>query len=199
MQRAKRLADHHRLFRPRTPGRGDRSLPDRIERLNPVLQRAFRMVDGDAARAQARRAEQAVMVGEALGPLHGVPTALKEHLPAKGLGWHDLLTVKKSIAVRDFIEAERLRAAGAILMGSTVAGLTALEFGDSDRQPLNPWDTGRATGDSSGGSASAAASAMAPMTIAIDGLGSTRLPGCSAAWWASIPPAAACPRSTSAR
>ena len=65
------------------------------------------------------------------------------------LGWHDLLTVKKSIAIRDSIEAGRLRAAGAILMGSTVAGLTANEFGDSDRQPLNPSDTGRATGDSS--------------------------------------------------
>src|SRR5690606_8829171 len=65
----------------------------RIERFNPVL-KAFKHVDVEGAREQARRAEQAVMRGEPLGPLHGVPTSVKEHIavqsmPVMGLGQPD--------------------------------------------------------------------------------------------------------------
>ena len=152
----------------------------RIEDLNPQLH-AFRQVDGDGARAQAKRAEAAVMAGEPLPPLHGIPVAMKEFVAVKGLSWRDLSlpndgVPRDIIAPRDSLEAERMRTAGAVIIGPTVAGLVAREFGDSDRMPLNPWNTERVCGDSSSGSACAAASAMTPFTIAGDGLGSTRLP-----------------------
>jgi aspartyl-tRNA(Asn)/glutamyl-tRNA(Gln) amidotransferase subunit A len=147
----------------------------RIEGLNLELH-PFRQVDADGARVQARKAEAAVMAGDPLGPLHGVPLGLKEFLPIKGLTWMDLLARKHREAPWDGLEAERMRAAGAIIVGPTVAGAVAQEFGDSDRMPLNPWDTARVCGDSSSGSAGAVASAMTPVCIAADGLGSTRLP-----------------------
>ena len=152
----------------------------RIADLNPQLH-AFRQVDVDGARAQARRAEAAVMAGEPLAPLHGIPVAMKEFVAVEGLSWRDLSlpndgVPRDIVAPRDSLEPERLRAAGAVIMGPTVAGLVAREFGNSDRMPLNPWNTERVCGDSSSGSACAAASAMTPFTIAGDGLGSTRLP-----------------------
>jgi aspartyl-tRNA(Asn)/glutamyl-tRNA(Gln) amidotransferase subunit A len=147
----------------------------RIETLNPQLH-AIRDVDADGAREQARACEAAVTTGAPLGPLHGVPVVSKEFLPIKGRQWWDMRVPGHTTAERDSVEIERLRKAGAVIVGPTVAGLVAREFGDSDRMPLNPWDTSRVCGDSSSGSACAVASAMTPIAIAGDGLGSTRLP-----------------------
>ena len=148
---------------------------DRIEALDQVVH-TFRAVDVDGARRRAAELERSTRAREQPGPLHGIPVAVKEHLPVQGSPWHDLRTGQRTISTHDCIEVQRLRAAGAIVLGSTVAGLTPLEFGASHDQPLNPWDLRRVPGDSSGGTASAVAAGLAPIGLAVDGRGSTRLP-----------------------
>ena len=147
----------------------------RIQALNPVVH-AFRAVDVDGARRQATDLARSSRRGEPAGPLCGIPVAVKEHLPVQGSPWHDLRTGQRALSAHDCIEVQRLRVAGAIVLGSTVAGLTPLEFGASHDQPLNPWDLRRVPGDSSGGTASAVAAGLAPIGLAVDGRGSTRLP-----------------------
>ena len=114
-----------------------------------------------------------MLAGRSLGPLDGIPIAFKEHIPARGVMWHNLATGQKTVAERDSIEAGRLRAAGAIITGSLVAGGADLSLSED---PRNPWDLERVAGISSPGSAIASAAALVPLTIAADGLGSTRLP-----------------------
>ena len=147
---------------------------DRIDALNPLLN-AFADVDHADVLAQARAAEKAVMTGASLGPLHGIPVATKLPLAIKDKPWSDLTAGKTVIAERDSVEIERLRDAGAILLGPTSAGINLTN--DPDYQPIrNPWNTDRTCGISSGGSACAVGAGMAPVAIGGDGYGSTRLP-----------------------
>ena len=145
----------------------------RIEALDPQLN-AFHEIDHDGAREQARWAEQAILRGEALGPLLGIPVATKLPLAIKGLPWADLSAGGLVRAEQDSVEIERLRGAGAIILGPTAAGIAAPGL---DARPIrNPWDVSRTCGISSGGSACSIAAGMVPLSIGGDGYGSTRLP-----------------------
>jgi len=153
---------------------------DRIERANPGLN-AYCVVTAEAARDQARAAETALMRGDRLGPLHGVPYSVKDLVITRGIRTaFGSRIYERNIPDEDAPVVERLRAAGAILMGKT----TTPEFGwkGTTDSPLtgisrNPWDPTKTPGGSSGGAAAAVAAGLAPLAVGTDGGGSIRIPG----------------------
>jgi aspartyl-tRNA(Asn)/glutamyl-tRNA(Gln) amidotransferase subunit A len=150
----------------------------RIEEHDGTL-KAFRHVDHDGAREQAKAAESATQRGDDLGPLHGVPIAVKEHISVAGLPV--LIPGAGDKRARfDDLGVARLREAGAVIVGTnTMMGTQAPAPGEFnwDAEARNPWDPTRVPGWSSAGGAAAAAAALLPLTIGSDGGGSTRLPG----------------------
>ena len=91
----------------------------RIDAVNPAIN-AFCFVYAEEAMAESKRAEAALDVGRPLGPLHGVPVALKDSTPIKGKTTTSGSRVFEHwVADRDSVIVERLRAAGAIILGKT--------------------------------------------------------------------------------
>lgn len=152
---------------------------DRAERSQPILN-AFVTLDGERAMAAAWEAEAQVMGGDPLGPLHGVPLAVKDLVPTAGLRTtYGSLIFKDHVPDRDAEAVARLKRAGAILFGKT----TTPEFGQQPltQSPLhgrtrNAWSATRTSGGSSGGAAVAVAAGIGPIGVATDGGGSTRIP-----------------------
>ena len=156
----------------------------RIEKRNPSLN-ALIYLGFDDARKEARKAEHAVMRGEVLGPLHGVPAAIKDLFDFKP-GWPTTFggvrALKNNIAQFHCPFAERIEKGGAILVGKTNAPVMGLR-GVCDNYLFgatrNPFDVTRNPGGSSGGSAAAVADGMLPLAEGTDAGGSIRIP---AAW-----------------
>src|SRR5258705_7323668 len=131
-----------------------------IERAQPALN-AFITVCGQEARAAAKGAEAAVMRGDTLGPLHGVPFAVKDLVNTKGVRTtFGSVALAENVPSADSPAVARLKAAGAILVGKT----TTPEFGHKcfTEAPLfgrtaNPWNLARTCGGSSGRRAAAGA------------------------------------------
>ena len=154
----------------------------RIEEVNRNLN-CFCFVFPEEARAQALAADEQQAAGAHLGPLHGVPIAIKDLTPTKG---HRTTRGSKIFEhwVADFdpVIVQRLKAAGAVLVGKTTTPEFA--FSSFTHSPLwgvtrNPWDPTRTPGGSSGGSAAAVASGCVPLAEGTDMGGSVRIP---AAW-----------------
>lgn len=151
----------------------------RIEQLNPKLN-AYCLVTADAARQEAQAAEQAVMRGETLGPLHGVPVSIKDLVMTRGVRtMRGSKLYAHDVPTDDAPVVERLKAAGAIILGKT----TTPEFGfkgvtDSPVTGMtrNPWHLDRTPGGSSGGAGAAVATGMGPLAVGTDGGGSIRIP-----------------------
>lgn len=157
-----------------------RAALERIDRLDGDLN-AFCLVDADSALADARASEQRWRDGRALGPVDGVPTAIKDLLLTRG--WPTLRGSRTVASEQEWAEdapsVARLRENGAVLIGKT----TTPEFGwkGVTDAPLtgvtrNPWATDRTSGGSSGGSAVAVATDMATLSVGTDGGGSIRIP-----------------------
>src|SRR6266436_3482125 len=157
----------------------------RIDRWSEALG-AYVTVCRERALDEARAAEQALGHGAPVGPLHGVPFAVKDQFDTAGVR-----TTSGSRLHADRVPAEdatvvaRLRAAGGILLGKlnltefALGGTLTYPFG----QPRNPWDRTRETGGSSSGSGIAAAAALAAATLGEDTGGSVRSP---ASWCGAV-------------
>jgi amidase len=153
---------------------------DRIAAVNEAVNAIVSPVGEDEALAAARRADEAVARGESLGPLHGLPTAVKDLMDVAGVPTsYGSRAHAGRIATRDSVVVERLRAAGAIVIGKTntpEAGLGTLTFNDVFGVTRNPWDLSRHAGGSSGGAAAAIAAGMLPLADGSDSGGSIRYP-----------------------
>jgi Asp-tRNA(Asn)/Glu-tRNA(Gln) amidotransferase A subunit family amidase len=151
----------------------------KIERLNPKLN-AFVDVDMDRVRREARDAEAAVISGKTLGPLHGVPISIKSSLDVRGLRCEAGTRLRAgNIATHDAPLVERLRNAGAIVLGVTNTPELLMAW-ETDNllygRTNSPWDLERTPGGSSGGEAAAIAAGMSAGGVGSDGGGSIRVP-----------------------
>jgi aspartyl-tRNA(Asn)/glutamyl-tRNA(Gln) amidotransferase subunit A len=158
------------------------ALLDRIGSLDPKLQ-AFTEVYAADARLAAEGADKAIRAGHAVGPLHGIPVALKDLVDLEGritMGGSAAQRQRRSAVTATV--ARRMIAQGMILLGKT----HTVEFayggwGTNEHlgTPWNPWDleVARTPGGSSSGSGVAVAARMAPWAIGTDTGGSVRMPG----------------------
>lgn len=162
----------------------------RIDRVNPEINAYVTVLD-DRARERAKEAERAVESGEPLGPLHGVPVAIKDLVDVEGVRttsgsklFEDHVAEKNDTVVR------RLLDAGAIVLGKT----NTPEFG---RKPMttnllfgptgNPWDPSKTAGGSSGGSGAVVGAGLAPIAQGSDTAGSIRVPASACGVFGLIP------------
>jgi amidase len=150
-----------------------------IARVNPRLNAIVTLV-ADAARHQAKDAEAAVMRGDKLGTLHGLPVVIKDVTPTAGIRTtYGSPLFKDNVPAEDAEVVRRLKAAGAIVLGKTntpefAAG--ANTFNDVFGVTRNPWNPSLSPAGSSGGSAVAVATGMAPLAQGTDFGCSIRMP-----------------------
>jgi aspartyl-tRNA(Asn)/glutamyl-tRNA(Gln) amidotransferase subunit A len=152
----------------------------RIAQRNPTLN-AFTAVTAERARERARRLDGVRRVGGALGPLAGVPFAVKNLFDIAGLATlaGSKINRDRPPAHADAVLIERLEAAGAILVGALNMGEYAYDFtGENvhDGPSRNPHDPASMTGGSSGGSGGAVAGGLVPLSLGSDTNGSIRVP-----------------------
>jgi Asp-tRNA(Asn)/Glu-tRNA(Gln) amidotransferase A subunit family amidase len=150
-----------------------------IDKLNPKLN-AFIQVDADRARRSARDAEDAVMQGRQIGPLHGVPLSIKGSISVARMRWESGSRLRAGlVSERDAPLVTRLKNAGAIVLGVTNTPELLMAW-ETDNlvhgRTNNPWDLERTPGGSSGGEAAAIAAGMSAGGVGSDGGGSIRVP-----------------------
>ncbi len=151
----------------------------RLDALEPKLN-AFTHVDHDGALAAAKASTERQAAGARLGPMDGIPVSVKDNIFVAGLPaqWGSLL-FRDHVPERDDICVERLRAAGAVIVGKTTTPEFALLGRTESRLSgitRNPWDLSLTPGGSSGGSVASVAAGVTTLAVGTDMGGSTRLP-----------------------
>jgi len=180
--RTRTLADLSRSVRSKETSAREltQATLDRIERLDP-LYHAFVAVDGERALHAAAGIDQRIVDGEDPGPLAGIPIGVKDLQNAVGYTttYGSALHADDPPSTVDDPFVARLRDAGCVIVGKTntpefgwMGNTTNALFGPS----LNPFDTSRGPGGSSGGAAAALAAGMVPLATGSDGGGSIRIP-----------------------
>jgi aspartyl-tRNA(Asn)/glutamyl-tRNA(Gln) amidotransferase subunit A len=169
------------LFRDRavTPSEATEVYLARIERLNPTLG-AVTTLDVDGARAAAEASAARWREGKPLSALDGVPIAVKANIAIAGLPWTSGIGAYRGrLPARDAETVERLRAAGAVILGALNMHEGALGA-TTDNQAYgrchNPYRHGWTPGGSSGGSGSATAAGLCAAALGTDTMGSVRIP-----------------------
>ena len=156
-----------------------RATLDHVQEVDPVLN-AFTHLDPDTVMAEAKVLDDRLAAGEDLGPLGGLPIPIKDLIAVKDMPLEfGSRTMRGNISVLDAPSVERLRAAGAVILGKTTTsefGCKGTTEGPHSGITRNPWDTVKTTGGSSGGAAALAAAGVSPVTIGTDGGGSVRIP-----------------------
>jgi Asp-tRNA(Asn)/Glu-tRNA(Gln) amidotransferase A subunit family amidase len=150
-----------------------------IEKLNSQLN-AFVQIDAERARKSAAEAESAVMRNQTIGPLHGVPVSIKSSISVAGLRCEAGSRLRSGfVARKDAVLVERLKNAGAIILGATNTPEFLMAW-ETDNllygRTNNPWNLERTAGGSSGGESAAIAACMSAGGVGSDGGGSIRVP-----------------------
>jgi amidase len=150
-----------------------------IEKVNPTVN-AIVTLHPDRALDEAKAADAAISSGESLGPLHGLPTAVKDLTLTKGIRTTFGSPIyKDNVPDRDAIIVERIKKAGAIIIGKTNTpefGAGSNTFNPVFGATLNPYDTSKTCGGSSGGAGVSLACRMLPIADGTDLGGSLRNP-----------------------
>jgi len=152
---------------------------NRIEEINPTIN-AYCTVVPDMALKLARKAESAIMKGYKIGPLHGIPVSIKDTTLTRGIRTtFGSMLYENFIPDNDALVVERLKRAGAIILGKTNCpefGAGASTFNEVFGLTRNPWNTDFNSGGSSGGAAAAVAAGLGPLAEGTDLGGSLRVP-----------------------
>jgi len=153
---------------------------DRIARLNPRLNAIVAKLDDDRCLALADEADRRTASGDAIGPLHGLPIAIKDLEPAAGFRWtRGSLAFANDVATEDSGIVQRMKQAGAIPIGKTNVpefGMGSQTYNKVYGVTKNPWDLTKTPGGSSGGAAAAIAAGLLPLADGSDFGGSLRNP-----------------------
>ncbi len=171
----------HRLYRQRkaSPLEVMRAVLERVDAVNPKLN-AIVTLERESALKAARTATAALTRGKKLGPLHGVPVTIKDLTHTKGIRttWGSKV-FEHHVPDEDSLIVERLKAAGAIILGKTNTpefGAGGNTFNAVFGATRNPWNPALTCGGSSGGAAVALATGMGPIAQGSDTGGSLRTP-----------------------